>query len=303
MKLTPAYFSSSIKDASEAKSAVFRGKNITHIEDLSPFTNLQRLDLAENGMKSGEALSGLRYCTSLTWISVAKNQLDDIHQICHIKGLQVLNASNNELELLPWDELTGLSKLKALILNNNRLKAIPVTASKLPVSLDTLVLSHNSLSEFPVGFFSCLKDLTKASISHNALHDVPDVSTCWALKELRLAGNRIHSLRNLTAKLPASLEILDLGHNLIADETSFEALLSSPLKRLVSINLKGNPLEQKLDATAILAKLRKAFPQLKVFNGKNLTETKPKKRPAYCEMRIKPERQNKNSKLTFQDNE
>lgn len=88
MKLTPAYLSSTITDASETRSIKLVGKDITTIDDISYCVNMQRLDLSENALKSAESLSGLRYCKALSWISVAKNRLVDISGLCFLVNLQ-----------------------------------------------------------------------------------------------------------------------------------------------------------------------------------------------------------------------
>ena len=91
MKLTPAYISSTIQDASSTRVLSLRSKCITHIDDISYCVNLTKIDLSENGMKSGEALSGLKYCKGVTWISVAKNHLNDITNLTNLKSLQGKN--------------------------------------------------------------------------------------------------------------------------------------------------------------------------------------------------------------------
>lgn len=88
MKLTPAYISSTTPDASSARILTLRSKSITHIDDISFCVNLARLDLSENEMRSGEALSGVKYCKGITWISVAKNHLKDITHLTDLKNLQ-----------------------------------------------------------------------------------------------------------------------------------------------------------------------------------------------------------------------
>ena len=88
MKLTPAYISSTIQDSSSARVLTLRSKSISHIEDISFCVNLAKLDLSENELRSGEALSGLKYCKSISWISVAKNKLTDISHLTNLKSLQ-----------------------------------------------------------------------------------------------------------------------------------------------------------------------------------------------------------------------
>ena len=95
MKLTPAYISSTIQDASSTRVLSLRSKSISHIDDISYCVNLARLDLSENDLKSGESLSGLKYCKAITWISVAKNHLKDITHLTNLKNLQGMPLKEN----------------------------------------------------------------------------------------------------------------------------------------------------------------------------------------------------------------
>jgi hypothetical protein len=88
MKLTPAFLSSHVKDAAEAKSFSLKGLKIKHIDDISFCVNMQRIDISENELRSTESLGGLKYCKDLSWISVAQNQLSDISPLCDLSKLQ-----------------------------------------------------------------------------------------------------------------------------------------------------------------------------------------------------------------------
>lgn len=204
---------------------------------------------------------------------------------------------------MPWDKILNLTQLKALILNNNHLVAFPPNAS-LPKSLDTLVLSHNeSLTELPSAMLKKLSGLTKLSCSHTALHELPDLSECWALKEVRLASNRIFKLESITKKLPLTVEIIDIGHNLIRDPKELERLFA--FKKLTSLNIRGNLTEEDADEVFLKRAMRE-LPDLRIFNGRNLkggSSKKPAEKRKVVEFRVKPERANKNTKITFDDNE
>lgn len=308
MKLTPAYISSTIQDASSTRVLSLRSKSISHIDDISYCVNLARLDLSENDLKSGESLSGLKYCKAITWISVAKNHLKDIVHLTNLKNLQgiiflllvssfypyllvVLNASYNEISELPWDLLSDVTGLKALILNNNKFTAFPPSA-QFPQSLDTLVLSHNPIKELPVGMFRALPALTKLSCSHAELHKIPDLSLCLELKEIRLASNRLNSLTDISRLLPLTLEILDIGHNLVRKRSELEKILV--FKKLTSLNVRGNLSPEEDEEFFKMA--QKSLPFLRNFNGRTL---QPKKTKSTAEFRLKPERQNRNVKVKF----
>lgn len=316
MKLTPAYISSTIQDSSTTKSLILRSKSITHIDDISYCVNLTKIDLSENEMRSGEALSGLKYCKGVTWISVAKNRLNDISNLTNLKSLQgkkiqisldlcmliislslfiVLNASYNELSELPWDSLLELSSLKALILNNNNFTLFPPTAT-LPKSLDTLVLSHNPLKELPKQMLRALPNLTKLSCSNAQLHHVPDLSLCVELKEVRLASNKLSTLTDIDRILPLTIEIIDIGHNLFRKRSELQKLFV--FKKLTSLNVRGN-LSPEEDED-FFKTAQKELPLLRNFNGRSLKPTKQKKT---AEFRLKPERQNRNIKMKFEEDD
>ncbi len=205
-----------------------------------------------------------------------------------------MNASYNELSELPWDLFVDLNSLKALILNNNNFTLFPPTAS-LPNSIDTVVLSHNPLQDLPDKLFRNLCVLTKLSCSHTELHRIPDLSHCLELKEIRLASNKLGSLAEIEKRIPFTIEIIDIGQNLIRKPSELARLFA--FKKLTSLNVRGN-LSAEEDEE-FFKRAQKEFPLLKNFNGRSL---QPKKRGA-AEFRLKPERQNKNSKVTFNEDE
>lgn len=88
MKLTPAYISSTVEDSSTVRVLTLRSKSISHIEDISFCVDLNKLDLSENDLRGGESLSGLKYCKSISWISVSKNKLTDLTYLTNLKNLQ-----------------------------------------------------------------------------------------------------------------------------------------------------------------------------------------------------------------------
>lgn len=123
------------------------------------------------------------------------------------------------------------------------------------------VLSHNKIETMPS--LPTLKDLTKLSVAHNRIRLVPDLSGNEVLRELRLNDNKITTLPD-TLRRCSSLEILDLGNNLLKEwryrkqsvnkgvvfcmlkfyHFSDVAPLGSLLK-LTNLNLKGNPVASK----------------------------------------------------------
>ena len=201
-----------------------------------------------------------------------------------------MNASYNELSELPWDQLNNLQSLKALILNNNNFSLFP-PSELLPKSLDTLVFSHNPIKHFPDQMFHSLPNLTKLSCSHAELHRIPDLSHCFDLKEIRLASNKITTLSEISKHLPLTLEILDIGHNLILKRSELDKLFV--FKKLTSLNVRGNLVND--DEEEFFKIALKEFPNLRNFNGRTLMPSKK------AEFRLKPERQNRNVKVKFNE--
>lgn len=188
-----------------------------------------------------------------------------------------------------------LSGLKALILNNNNFTLFPPTAT-LPKSLDTLVLSHNPLKELPKKLCRALPHLTKLSCSNAQLHHIPDLSHCPELKEIRLASNKLNTLTDIDSFLPLTIEIIDIGHNLIRKRSELEKVLV--FKKLTSLNVRGNLTPEEDEVFFKTA--QKELPLLRNFNGRSLQPAKQKKT---AEFRLKPERQNRNMKMKFDDDQ
>lgn len=137
--------------------------------------------------------------------------------------------------------------------------------------------------------------MTKLSCSHTELHRIPDLSQCLELKEIRLASNKLGSLAEIEKKLPFSIEIIDIGHNLIRKPSELAKLFT--FKKLTSLNVRGNLTAEEDEE--FFKRAQKELPLLKNFNGRSLMPAKKKRGAA--EFRLKPERQNKNTKVTFEE--
>lgn len=141
--------------------------------------------------------------------------------------------------------------------------------------------------------FKTLPNLTKLSCSNAQLHKIPDLSLCADLKEVRLATNKLNSLSNIESLLPLTIEIIDIGHNLIRKRSDLNKLFA--FKKLTSLNVRGN-LTAEEDEEFFKAAL-KELPHLRNFNGRSLQPAKNKT----AEFRLKPERQNRNIRMKFDE--
>ncbi|KAJ3267809.1 hypothetical protein HK104_005604 [Borealophlyctis nickersoniae] len=211
--------------------------SISHIEDISIAVNLHKLNLAKNELKSAQALSGIQYNSELTWLHLGANKLESLQGLEKLTNLLVLNVSHNELNRISH-HVSSCTKLKALILNHNKIARIENLSTL--QELTTIVLSDNKLTQ--IDGVGGLQLLEKLSAAHNNIRSFP-ILTNPALRELRLNDNKIITIPESIRKLP-SLEILDLGNNLISHLTDLSSL--SGCMKLVNLTLKGNPVVQTL---------------------------------------------------------
>lgn len=257
MKLTIDSLKTKYKDKeiSNIVSADFSNSEVRHVDSLKECEKLHKLNLSKNGLKKSDALSGLRKVSTLTWLNLSQNELQDCAVFnSKFEKLLVLNLSHNKLESIN-ENIKGLKSLNALILNNNHLKSDSLKFLKGLDNLNTLVLSHNpeidTLDTLPP-----LPNLVKISCTNCSVTSFPmDLSIKFPkLKELRLSGNKITSIplrafkvlnvsENITT---VPLQILELGNNLIEE---FEDI--SPLKFIASslfhLSLKGTELSKRYD--------------------------------------------------------
>lgn len=227
--------------------------------NLDACSSLGRLDASANSLT---AVDGIAAATTLRWLSLANNAIEDITPLRDLDRLEVLNVAHNRLQ---GKVAAGrLRCLKALILNNNEITSVG-GLEKLH-DLDALVLSHNRLASLS-GWLAGAAALKKLSLSHNPL--LTDVGgalrSCTALQELRL------NHCGLTA-LPADLQknqrlrILEAGGNAIA--TLEDLAVLGELPSLRQLNLKGCPAAALPGYSQHILQLA---PHLEVLDGRKLS--------------------------------
>ncbi|CAM9415853.1 unnamed protein product [Ectocarpus sp. 6 AP-2014] len=266
-------------------------RGIKTIESLE-LPSLRRLDLSKNSLNR---LKGLQGCPQVTYLTAAGNELtgDGLDGVRPLKDLKVFNASGNRVRRIPPAVFAQFRQLQALVLSDNEISEVPPTWLKQGLlSLNTLVLSHNKLKSLSGTGLGRLTALTKLSISYNTLVELPDLSACSGLEELRAAHNIVTQVPASLSK-NAALRTLDLGHNRIDDWVGLERLGKS-LKSLMQLSLSGNPICGAAAAAEksgtgeedgeedYVAKVRSLFPDLKVRDGKRILM---KKSHTYYEQR------------------
>ncbi|KAJ1959721.1 hypothetical protein GGI12_004186 [Dipsacomyces acuminosporus] len=257
MKLTQAGLEKIIsKPLVEATAIDLKGKGIEQIGDISACVQLRKLVLANNNIGSNDDLKGIRDIKSLAYLDISGNQLEDIDVIENLPRLNVLNLSNNRLAHIPA-QIASCSDLKALIVGHNNIKRIENIEEL--ANLNTLVVSHNEVKDVPS--LPQLKELTKLSAAHNKIRKIPDLTLYPKLKEVRLNDNKIELLPE-SIRSCQSIQVVDLGNNLLSDWTSVAPLAS--LQSLHNLNLKGNPVCKEDDYRNQVIKL---IPSLRVLDG------------------------------------
>lgn len=150
-----------------------------------------------------------------------------------IKGLKILNLTNNNFTLLPSFILKH-NTLEILLLDRNQLKSLPDSLCDL-TRLKKLNLSCNQLKTLPNNIEK-LKSLEILNLYCNNLMTIPDsIGNLASLKKLILTSNRLQKLPESIGNL-INLEQLSLRSN---------KLLSLPptlinLKNLRSLDLSKN---------------------------------------------------------------
>lgn len=108
----PVYLS----DVLNITSLDISGYGIKDLKGLERFTNLQTLDLSNNGL-TGKGLTSLSNLTHLKSIDLKNNDLKDVSSLKGLTSLTYLDISNNGI--LDFSPLKDLTQLKTLYLRGN----------------------------------------------------------------------------------------------------------------------------------------------------------------------------------------
>lgn len=179
------------------------------IADLSPLASLEKLvslDLGENRVRDLRPLAALRGLKSLFLCS---NEIVDASPLAALSGLEFLHLSDNRVRDLSF--LSGMSGLKGLFLDGNRIEDLK------PLS--------------PLG------ELLALGIGGNWITDLAPLKGCAKLIALYADDNRISDAGPLAA-LAGTLKTLGMARNGIRSAAGLDSL-----KRLIQLDLSGNPLD------------------------------------------------------------
>uniref|UniRef100_A0A2K6EL20 Podocan like 1 n=1 Tax=Propithecus coquereli TaxID=379532 RepID=A0A2K6EL20_PROCO len=161
------------------------------------------------------------------------------------RAAQHLSLQNNQLQELPYNELSRLSRLRTLNLHNNLISSegLPDEAFESLTQLQHIYVAHNRnnlISKVPRGALSRQTQLRELYLQHNQLTDNGlDATTFSKLHSLEYLDLSHNQLATVPAGLPRTLAVLHLGRNRIR---RVEAARLRGVRRLRYLLLQHNEL-------------------------------------------------------------
>ena len=197
-----------------------------HASDLAALTSLTASD---SGI---EHLSGLQYCTNLTYLDVWHNLISDVYPLANLTNLIYLDAGDDGVgDIYP---LANLTSLTYLYLYSNQIGDISPLANL--TDLSGLSLQYNQIND--ISPLANLTSLTDLDLGHNQISDISPLANLTGLTSLYLQQNQISDI-SVLANLTSLTEIL-LYSNQISD---ISPLVDNPaLGQGDYVSLKNNPL-------------------------------------------------------------
>ncbi len=116
------------------------GQQISSLDGLAAFVNLQNLGLEDNQISD---ISSLAELINLQILTLDNNQISDISPLAGLTNLQILNLQTNQISDI--SSLAGLTNLLVLNLNSNRIGDIAPVAGL--TNLNFLELRFNQISD------------------------------------------------------------------------------------------------------------------------------------------------------------
>ncbi|KMQ91835.1 insulin-like growth factor-binding protein complex acid labile chain protein [Lasius niger] len=232
---------------------------------------LVRLSLRKNaiGMVDENAFCGL---DRLEFLDLSDNRLADLPDsaLTPLYSLQKLDLSGNQLQVLGARWFESLDRLRELDVSRNGLaRAASGTLQPLP-GLSVLRLAENPLKERDVSLLlGTGRRLETVDASRTGLARVPAALT-RSVRALRLAGNKLTTIRSGDLDSYPLLRMLDIADNRLTDIEN-DAL--GRLEVLEELDLSGNALSKvpgSLPSSLMMLKLqRNAITALKLddLNG------------------------------------
>ncbi|KAK7590207.1 hypothetical protein V9T40_001820 [Parthenolecanium corni] len=209
-------------------------------------------------------------------LSISKARMKSIHAraFIHVRGLKLLDLSNNELHEIDENAFTEIGhSLNTLRLSHafaNDVKIVPHLPMKRLISLKLLDISFNSFEELPFTSFHSMYNLESVRIHDCQIKDLK-LGTFQSdvhihLKEITFSYNQLSIMKSFTFTDLPELRYLNLEENSLR---TIETRAFNNLNKLRWLYLRGNRLETiELEAFSNLPELELvdlAFNNLKKF--------------------------------------
>ncbi|XP_062891900.1 podocan-like isoform X2 [Mobula hypostoma] len=184
-------------------------------------------------------------------------------------NIQLLSLQNNQLEKIPAEELSKLTKLRTLSLHNNKLlsRGLPDKAFKFLRELEHLYLSNNKnnkITKIPKGAFRNLEQLRELYLQRNRLSNAGITAQTFSkMKGLEYLDLSSNGLVKIPEGLPPNIVILQLGKNRI---TSISESSINGIRNLEYLLLQNNRITSAGIHRGAFAKVRNLH-TLHLFNN------------------------------------
>ncbi|XP_012222326.1 uncharacterized protein [Linepithema humile] len=242
-----------------------RIKNVLPISTMN-LSELTCLDLSDNSL-SDISVGSFRTLVGLVRLSLRKNAIATVHENAFrgLDRLEFLDLSDNRLADLPDSALTPLYSLQKLDLSGNQLQVLGARWFESLDRLRELDVSRNGLARAASGTLQPLSGLSVLRLAENPLKErdvslllgtgrrletvdasrtglarVPAALT-RSVRALRLAGNRLTTIRSGDLDSYPLLRMLDIADNRLMDIEN-DAL--GRLEVLEELDLSGNILSK-----------------------------------------------------------
>ncbi|KAL6268796.1 hypothetical protein P5V15_001920 [Pogonomyrmex californicus] len=241
------------------------------VDSFRTLVGLVRLSLRKNAIGTVDE-GAFRGLDRLEFLDLSDNRLADLPDsaLTPLYSLQKLDLSGNQLQVLGARWFESLDRLRELDVSRNGLaRAASGTLQPLP-GLSVLRLAENPLKERDVSLLlGTGRRLETVDASRTGLARVPAALT-RSVRALRLAGNRLTTIRGGDLDSYPLLRMLDIADNRLIDIEN-DAL--GRLEVLEELDLSGNVLSKvpgSLPSSLVVLKLqRNAITALKLddLNG------------------------------------
>jgi Leucine-rich repeat (LRR) protein len=153
--------------------------------------DLRQIYFLEADDRNIEDLTGLKHCTNLALVRLAKNGIQNVEPLSHCLNIQSLDLHYNRIEDIA--PLGKLKKLQYLQLEHNKIENIE--AVKELKAMNSLYLSDNRVSD--VSAVSGLSKIWSLYLADNKVENISPIANLKGLSNLDLEGNAVKDVSPL----------------------------------------------------------------------------------------------------------